>query len=87
MQSDFTIFVIRVMLLFEEHMNLERRMSIHRKHEESGRARDKVLPWILSKHPDTFKPPPQLGKDVILLAPLVVQLYEVDIQLEVIFEP
>ena len=27
-QSDLTIFVIRVMLLFEEHINLDRRMSI-----------------------------------------------------------
>jgi hypothetical protein len=87
MQSDFTIFVIRAMLLFEEHMNLERRMSISKRDVEYGHARDEVLPWILSKHPDTFKPPSQLGKDGVLLAPLLVQLYEVNIQLEVVFEP
>lgn len=87
MQSDFTIFVIREMLLFDEHMNLERRVSISKKDEEYEHGRDEVLPWVLSKHPDTFEPRLQLGKDGVLPAPLVVQLYEVDIQLEIIFEP
>ena len=55
--------------------------------EQYEYSRDEVLPWILSKHPNTFKPAPQLGKDGVLLAPFVVQLHEVDIQLEVISEP
>ena len=80
-QSDLTIFVILVMLLFEEHINLDGRMSRRswQQGEEYERARDEVLPWILSKHPNTFKPPPQPGKDGVLLAPFVVQHFEVDI--------
>ena len=52
-----------------------------------GGVRDEVLPWILSKHPYSLEPCPQLGEDRITLSPFAVQLYEIYVQLEVVFEP
>jgi len=48
-----------------------------------GGVQDEVLPWILSKHPYSLEPCPQLGEDGITLSPFAVQLYEIHVQLEV----
>jgi hypothetical protein len=70
MQSDFTIFVIRAMLLFEEHMNLNG-VSYGKKGNCRG-ARNEVLPWILSEHSYSLESRPQLGEDGITLSPFAV---------------
>ncbi len=79
------------MLLFEEHINLDEKdehgVGRGKQGEKDECARDEVLPWILSKHPNTLKSLPQFGKDGVLLAPFVVQPDKIDIQLEVISEP
>ena len=76
-QSDFTIFVIRAMLLFEEHINLDA-VSYAEKGCCRG-VRYEVLPWILSKHSYSLESRPQLGEDRITLSPFVIQLHEIHV--------
>ena len=76
-QSDFTIFVIRAMLLFEEHINLDA-VSYTEKCCCRG-VRYEILPCILSKHSYSLESRPQLGKDRITLSPFVIQLHEINV--------
>ena len=71
-QSNFTIFVMREMFLFEEHMNLD---AVS--YAEKGRCRGvryEVLPWVLSKHSYSLESRPQLGKDRITLSSFIIQI-------------
>jgi hypothetical protein len=72
MQSDFTIFVIRAMLLFEEHMNLDVVSYVEKDNWWRGGVRNEVLPWILSEHSYSLESRPQLGEDGITLSPFAV---------------
>ena len=53
----------------------------------SVHSRDEVLPGILSQHADTTETCPDVAKDGILFTPFVVETDEVNVQLEVVFEP
>ena len=91
MQRDLTIFEIREILLLEEQMNLENKQygRCHGLEEvrNGSHVRDEVLPRILSQDPDATKAILQPAENRVSFAPRPIELFKVDVQLEVVIYP
>lgn len=84
---DLTIFVIRLILLFDEQMKLQVRHCRVLKQERKKHLRQQTFKWILPQHSNPTEPIPQLAEHRISLTPLVVQFQQVYVELKVVTKP
>lgn len=85
MQRFCTILDIREMLLLAEHMNLWSSIfRIEHPFESGCNSRHKTFPRILSKHPYSKESSTKPFENWVAVAPGIIQVNEVDVQLKVI---